>query len=205
MTQAQNEVKVTRHMFFPTQVWVFKHPDQAFIQKILDFVLACESNEDSVVISNRGGWQSRDDFIFSEELAELREQLNARLQVVLDNNQYRAGASIELVNGWANVNRSNHYNLTHTHGRSDWSCAFYLTDVEDSTGAIYFNDPVMQRVTNGATNVFIDDPGVENWDSVEFKPDPGDLIFFPSWLPHGVHNNSSGGLRVSISCNFRVG
>jgi uncharacterized protein (TIGR02466 family) len=126
------------------------------------------------------------------------------MQAVIKNNQYKASASPKLINGWAIVHRSSQSNLTHTHGRSDWSCAYYLTNVEEHHGAIYFNDPVTQRSVNGVNNVFIDNPEMENWDSVEFKPDEGDLIVFPSWLPHGVHSSSSDDLRVSVSCNFQI-
>ena len=50
----------------------------------LDAILALEAAEESVVISNRGGWQSRSDAIFDKDLTALRELITSTLSTVAD-------------------------------------------------------------------------------------------------------------------------
>ncbi len=198
------EIKTTRSFFFPTQVWTFKNPDTALNDQLRDRILELEQTESGVIKSNQGGWQSRENLIFDDAFAPLRQFFVNCVWTVLRENKYRDGLSLFLTNGWANVNRGANYNLTHTHGRSDWSMAYYFTKVSPEMGTIYFNDPVTARAINGAHGVFIDNPEIENQDSVEFAPNAGDLIVFPSWLPHGVKQNHSQQVRVTFSCNFTV-
>ena len=37
-----------------------------------------------------------------------------------------------------------------------------------------------------------------------WQPKPGDLIIFPSWLPHMTTHNMSPDKRVSISGNYKI-
>lgn len=198
------EIALSKNLLFPTQLWTFKNPEADLNNKVRLAILSMAKSEAGVIKSNEGGWQSQDSLFHTEPFSQLRDFIIVCLVDVLKENNYREATQIHLTNGWANINKKNNSNRVHTHGRSDWSIAYYLTDVPQEMGTIFFEDPVAQRFTNGAQGVFIDSPSFENQNTIEFTPYEGQLYIFPSWLPHGVRQNQSEKARISMSANFTI-
>ena len=167
-------------------------------EKILNF----KDNKSSRQISNVRGWQSESDLIFKEEFQILRSFIHASFGS-LCNNLYKEGTyKSELITGWANVNAKGAFNMEHTHGDSDWSCVYFVTDIKDS---IYFIDPRSTKTNLFAKDNFKDLNNSKNdAEYVAYSPKKGTLIFFPGWLRHGVYPTSTDEPRISISCNFKV-
>ena len=97
---------------------------------------------------------------------------------------------------WAHVLRSGETTMIHSHrSKSDWaflgvSWVYYVYNppTKNSGGKIVFQTQI------GGTKTI----------NADFDPKHGDLIIFPSWLPHFTTRNASPEVRISISGNYRV-
>ena len=89
------------------------------------------------------------------------------------------------------------YHEYELHYNSHWSCVYYITETYGAP--IYFIDP---RVRAGMFIIIGSKKNKYNNTLTIDKCEPGDVIFFPSWLEHGVKQNLTDNPRISISCNF---
>ena len=123
----------------------------------------------------------RSDFVLSQVKTELLKNLNVDPYI----------SAI-----WCNVQNTNGFNHVHTHAGSWYSGVYYLK-CSDKSGEIKFTDP-----RPGAEfckyNNFIS-PYIN-----KINPQIGDLILFPSWLPHLVESNCDSEDRVSIAFNIEL-
>lgn len=144
--------------------------------------------------SNQHGWQSRkhlhDDAIFNPVVDLITQQLNNIIQ---------SDDIVPIVDAlWYNVNPPGAYNVTHVHPSSWYSGAFYL-QTDPNTGSIVFTDPRPAAMFD--ENRILTEGGKM---AKEYKPQPGTLIMFPSWLPHLVMQNKSNITKICISFNTHL-
>lgn len=103
------------------------------------------------------------------------------------------------LSAWANVNRRGDFNTMHTHPGATWSGVYYVDDGESDPAAegtaIQLTDPCAAR-----GNAFF--PGLSNA-SIRFRPVPGLMILFPSYVPHAVPPHRGDRPRISIAFNVR--
>ena len=109
-----------------------------------------------------------------------------------------------LGNMWANINPTYSYNKTHTHPNSMWSGVYYIK-VPKKSGKLFLEDPRPGPNTHMPRRV--DNMPEALWRVCAYEPAEGRMIFFPSWLPHGVDinmNTEKGekNWRISVSYNF---
>ena len=106
---------------------------------------------------------------------------------------------IALTSAWLNVNDSRQcMNSEHVHG-DVFSGVFYLKTPEGSGKLSLFN-PGINRMWNGCElarqkNQF-------TGESIRIEPVEGNIILFPSYLPHSVETNDHDEERISISFNL---
>jgi uncharacterized protein (TIGR02466 family) len=144
-------------------------------------------------MSNRGGWQSKPDFMHNEFLSEFVSTQNECILEILKED-YNS-VSYMLNNFWANVNTAKDYNISHTHPGSNLSSCFY---VKTPGGALEFTDP--RPSAEMESNRF--EMCAENYGIYAINPEEGDLVVFPSWLMHRVTQSEKDEDRVSISSNY---
>lgn len=99
-----------------------------------------------------------------------------------------------IVTWWANINQPGSRNTFHTHKEDEFSCVYYLQGTE--TGDLRFPNPANLLGDCSKTSPFTRD--------FLFAPNDGDLILFPSWLPHEVEPNLSNKERINLAFNFKV-
>jgi len=112
---------------------------------------------------------------------------------------YIDGVEIVYNDSWANIFRKGDYAPLHIHEDSHWSCVYYLTATGNSP--LYFKDPRALPVMDSSV------PLLKNkYHTLTQKKEfsSGELILFPSWLEHGVMENKTDDVRVSLASNFRV-
>lgn len=101
---------------------------------------------------------------------------------------------------WVNVLDTGGHQAMHNHANSFISGVVYLTPTHDSSRTVFMKSP-------GGTDFSFknDHPGVatgqfnaEKW--ISPKPEPGDLVLFPSYLLHAVPPNA-GERRITLAMN----
>ena len=117
----------------------------------------------------------------------------------IKNELYRDDVKFLLAADWANVNRFGHYNTSHVHGNSHWSCAYYVTETYGAP--LFFCDPSVRKSMDTSYGFLKN----KYFNKIGSGKMPGEVVFFPSWLEHGVAKNSTDNPRISISCNFIMG
>ena len=131
----------------------------------------------------------------------LFDQINVLLQEAInfyqleDNvfNQFPITSKFDF-SWWANVNSPGSRNSLHTHKEDELSCVYYLQGTD--TGDLRFPNPANLLGDCCKTSPFTRD--------FLFAPTDGDLIVFPSWLPHEVEPNLSNRERINVAFNFKV-
>ena len=148
------------------------------------------------------GWHSPTDMNKKEEYKPLTKELFAMAQDC--NKDFGISGKLGLGNMWANVNPTYSYNKTHTHPNSLWSGVYYIK-VPKNSGKLFLEDP--RPGCNIHMPRRVDHLPEQLWRVCAYEPKEGLMIFFPSWLPHGVDinmNTEKGekNWRVSVSFNF---
>lgn len=149
-------------------------------------------------ISNRFGYQSPNTLQGVEELRPLFDhicQMGLKAAVDLD----FIDCDIALTAAWLNVNDSRQcMNIEHVH--SDvFSGVFYLQAPEGS-GKLSFQNPAMNPLWDGID--LISEKNQFTAHHVRIEPIEGNIILFPSHLPHSVETNNHDEERISISFNL---
>ena len=149
----------------------------------------------------QNNWCSRDDLHQLDPFNELSTEILKFSKGVLDHiTLIRDSEYITCM--WANVNKVGHQHPQHIHGNAFLSGVLYL-QLPEGSGKTYFVDP--RPAAKVFSFDFKDNPnewmGGSNWGP---PPAVGDLIVFPSWLPHGVDfaTSESDAERVSLSFNI---
>ena len=137
--------------------------------------------------SIRLGWQSKTHSI-------------PQLQTVLDYIDDHT-VTTKLVHGdaWININPTGGYNVSHIHPNSDYTFVYYLTD---SNVPLVLTNPHLYEQHNAT--VSLSDTvrtqfNIQPYYSI--TPHQGDILMFPSYIPHHVECNNEMHDRISISWN----
>jgi uncharacterized protein (TIGR02466 family) len=158
--------------------------------------------------SNRGGWHSKGNLFDSD--AECIGTLRAAAVGAINAATRKIGAKADpealrlKLFGWMNANPGGGFNAPHTHPGAHWSGVYYVSQPETESG------------TSGMIEFLDPRSDLPNWRILEapafrvkkkFRPEPGDLVIFPSYLVHWVYPNETDEERVSIAFNatFRKG
>jgi len=181
-------------------------PDHQGVNKILrTLILECESAAPGLKKSNIGGWHSDEDFLQwdSESVRSLQHWFAMAIKSINDFSIGPDRSSGDLdASAWANVCRRGDYHQPHFHPNNDWSGVYYVATGNDGSesgigGRIDMLDP---RAGVGMMHT----PGLPYTGTVQFQPEAGMMLVFPSWLVHYVHPHDGPDERISIALNARM-
>jgi len=163
---------------------------------VLDFVYDELENEDSRVVSNRGGWQSQLKYYDScEWMKPVIDDITKYVEIIYAEHGIRQ--PVNLLSYWMNINPTYSYNTSHNHPHCYFSAVWYLKTPENS-GHIAFERPDMY-----SDYIMADEFNDNNYGSWRIQPKEYDLIIFPAYLKHLVDINLSQEYRVSIAFNYK--
>lgn len=115
---------------------------------------------------------------------------------------YDPGYPIEINQMWANLYERN---ARYPHNLDNDSpavvtCVFYVSKESVEQGNLFFADPNDLLIK---TQPISADRRYKNRYQ-EYDGRTGDMIFFPSWLQHGINPNNTDIPRLSIACNYEL-
>jgi len=148
--------------------------------------------------SNISGYQSISTLQSVEELRPLFEYL-CQMGFKACGDLDFVDCDIALTEAWLNVNDSRQcMNSEHVHG-DVFSGVFYLQAPEGS-GKLSLVNPGINRMGNGCR--LAHQKNQFTGESIRVEPVEGNIILFPSYLPHSVETNDHDEERISISFNL---
>lgn len=185
---------------FTVPIWDDMLPDFEGLKDELITVLHNFRNKnDSIKQSNVNGYQSPKTLHTVEELTELFEYINVRVNQVAASIGLDAQLSVN--EAWLNINDTpGCFNLQHVHG-GVISGIFYV-QVPEGSGSLFLTNPAPIHMWEGLSIC----PERNHYasETIEVKPIEGTFIMWPSYLPHAVGPNTHNTERISIAFNTSV-
>lgn len=181
---------------FSTPIWTYQYKnfDQQYIENVL---IEFKKNNPTRQKSNLHGYQSDSKLTDLVELHPLFNWICSRSVDALSNqnfvfNNLNIGA-------WCNFNETRSaMNYPHAH-EGTLSGVFYVKAPPHS-GRLILQNPGMNSLWQGIK--FCKEKSSFTSEAVFVEPREGDLILFPSYLPHFVEPNLHDDARISISFNI---
>jgi len=183
------------HMLFATPFWQtqVQGVDNASIK---EYCYKLKNETKGVVISNRGGFHSKEILKpIPEALTFLVDQIQAYI------NGYCAQITgindLTVGNLWVNINPTGTYNRTHDHQNAVLSAVYYVDAEGPNIGNfIVERDDNMEFFAGKYKGSPICQP------AVPITPLTNFLFVLPSWTYHSVEPNEEKHDRISIAINF---
>jgi uncharacterized protein (TIGR02466 family) len=97
------------------------------------------------------------------------------------------------VDYWTNVNDPMGKNSLHNHGAYHFVACYYIQ--AEGTGDLVFHNPANLLEECNPNGPFVSRIGI--------TPKNGDLVVWPSWVPHEVEINTSNKQRINIAFNIK--
>ena len=190
---------------FSDPILKYKLDDYKIFNKELEKYIYNLHEEDTkgVKKSNKGGWHSKNFSLSEQNSIQTKFALKVQ-KYILDCFQNMGwkiqGKNIRITEMWAIINKKESFNVVHTHPNCYLSSAYYVKASKNCGSFIAENPNVAKRyffpeIAN--KNQF-------NADTAGIEIEEGDLLLFPSYLPHKVSKNESDVDRIVISFNVDI-
>lgn len=89
---------------------------------LIAWIYQYQKTDEGVIISNRGGWQSRSDFYFEPSFIRFYDYI---LRHILNSIPF-VDVNVTLQNMWININKKGDLNISHNHPESMLSGVFWV-------------------------------------------------------------------------------
>jgi uncharacterized protein (TIGR02466 family) len=179
---------------YPTTIYFENFYNDKYIKTGLDI---CNILREKSILNDcrsvRNGWQSDKQIYNIPHFAKLADLILNESKKIINSDKIVPF----ITSMWINIHDNKGFNHLHTHPGSWYSGAFYLKCPENC-GQISFTDP------RPAAEMSIYESFTIGKNIHCIGPSAGDLIMFPSWLPHLVEQNLSDDSRISISFNIEL-
>lgn len=134
------------------------------------------------------GWHSRIDLHRDPAFGELVTAFQTELDSVAADSGYDPRYRLAITSMWSIVNGPLGTNRAHIHPGCLWSGVYYV-QTPPGCGNIEFTDPRTVHLMNQPRYIPRTKRKRSRWTKVNFTPDAGRLLVFPSWLYHSVAPN----------------
>lgn len=177
-------------------------------------ILARETVERSVSLSNVGSWHSHDFRPWGGQAGDVvlgaARELVDRMTLMETADELVPAAVTWRITAWANVSRKGDSHRPHCHPAAFWSGVYWVddggADADPAAGGLFeIADPRGVVPLMHAPNLRIavkDCLGDGRGELV--TPKAGTMILFPSWLLHSVRPYAGTRARISIAFNFSL-
>jgi len=180
---------------FPTPVAFFKL-GRDLTKAEMDFVVNQKTRP------NMGNTTSTDNFILrNRKMTKLRDFIETSISDYFTHiHRPKHQVSLRVTQSWCNYTRKGEYHHKHAHPNSFISGVFYPQADKETDRIFFYRDGFQQiKLPPSEWNTY-------NSESWWFPVGAGDLVLFPSSLPHMVEGVQGEHTRISLSFNtFPVG
>ena len=186
---------------------VFKYKFEGFEElnkELSDYIYKLrEDDKEGLKRSNKGGWHSQNFQL--TDTNSIQYKFGVRLQKYIVNAFQNFGWKIENKNiriseMWAIINKKDDFNVLHTHPNCYLSSAYYVK-AEKNCGKFEIENPNIAKRYSFPEIAFTNELNLE---VASIDVSEGDLLLFPSYLPHKVGRNESDEDRIVISFNVDI-
>ena len=200
MSNNNNILKLFHQPVFKYQIDNFKKINEELTKYIYEL-----NKKDNIGVnkSNINGWHSRAfDFNEKENIPnKFYSHINSYIEDVFSKLGWEHDKTkVKCTSMWAIINKKGNFNIEHTHPNNYLSAAYYVKAPENCGSFIVTNPNSVAReripVSDNKTQF--------NQNIVHIKPEEGDLLLFPAYLPHSVGMNLSDKDRIVISFNIDI-
>ena len=160
-------------------------------------------DKEGVKRSNKGGWHSKNFKLTDPNSIQFK--FGVKLQEYIINAFQNFGWKVENKNiriseMWAIINEKDNFNVLHTHPNSYLSSAYYVK-AKKNCGKFEIENPNIAKRHSFPEIALRNELNLE---VASIDINEGDLLLFPSYLPHKVGKNESDEDRIVISFNISL-
>jgi uncharacterized protein (TIGR02466 family) len=187
---------------YSTPIWQSEFPNflehkESFLKAIKDYKK--ETNE-GLIHSNINGYQSPPNLHSKTELKSLFEYICSLSNKAVRDLDF-IDCDVFVSSSWANINDSkNCINVEHIHGDT-FSGVFYV-DAPNGSGKLYLKNPGINSMWAGCD--LCQNKNQYTGEVIKITPVEGNIMLWPSYLPHSVEPNNHDKERISIAFNIVV-
>jgi uncharacterized protein (TIGR02466 family) len=137
---------------------------------------------------------------------ELLEYIDENMSSFVEITNHSLKGTKRIYNSWLNLNMPNTQHPLHQHFNSFVSGVIWLRTPPNS-GDFSFQDPIPERRMNHDKYRWaVNEPNHYNSEMYRWKVNAGNMIYYPSWVPHCVYSNETeDDYRLSIAFNMEMG
>jgi uncharacterized protein (TIGR02466 family) len=192
MANADSYVKTN---YFPTMIFQFDIEDHQELNASLLSSIYAERERDQTGVNKSntaqlGSWHSHTALHKKPEYAELLTHINHVTGRISSELCYATDHILKVTTMWSIINPPGNGNRAHIHPGCIWSGVYYV-QAPEGAGQIEFIDPRTALIMSQAKHIAKKKRPRDCWTKVNYKPIPGRMLVFPSWLYHGVDPNTS--------------
>ena len=193
------------YKYFPQPVFHYKLENfEEHNEKLSNYIYNLNKEDpEGVARSNQGGWHSKPFDLKEKDSAPFKFFVSIQMYVADTFKEYGwkyIPGKVNLTEMWAIINKKNNFNLEHTHPNNYLSAAYYVKAPENCGSFKITNPNLISR-----ERITMSDKKTEfNQNVAHIKPNEGDLLIFPAYLPHSVGMNQSDEDRIVISFNVDI-
>jgi uncharacterized protein (TIGR02466 family) len=193
------------YKLFPEPVFKYKLENfQSLNGELSEYIYKLrEEDKEGLKKSNKGGWHSKyfklgiKDSIQHKFTVEIQKNI---LDVFNNYGWKSTNVPITINEMWAIINKNEDFNVLHSHPNCYLSAAYYVKAPENC-GKFEIECPNIAKLNSFPA---IEKPNDLNVRVISIDISEGDLLIFPSYLPHKVAQNQSGQDRIVISFNVGI-
>jgi uncharacterized protein (TIGR02466 family) len=196
-----NQVNPELILLFPTPILKLQVPTTFLnivphLEELSEFFNYKEEN----IISF--GRRSNNSYILdNENFKEFKNYLLTHIQNFAEQGLNLVPQSYRITQSWISHKEPSQHHHSHTHPNSIISGVFYWEKADLSLPSLYFQNPNNRNSGWSMEPLSKNTPHNITVDKTYIELEPGTLILFPSFLPHGVDQNSTNKVRKSLAFN----
>jgi len=170
-------------------------------EKLKKYCLQLKRTNKGRIISNHGGWQSKDLNLKVPIIDSLVKTIEKEIPFFVNLLSIKKDYNLKLINLWASINKQSDMNRPHVHPKTILAGVYYVTAPPDC-GDIWFMNP--NPIHFHSVEKIVTEWNIYTASEVFFKSEVSKLLIFPAHLMHYVLPNQTKKDRISLSFNIAI-